>query len=253
MKKNFSILSLSFLFVFSGCEKKNDIIVIGHRGAMGHALENTIESINKAIDFEVDGIEIDIFKTKTGELVVYHDAVLSRLTNSDAFIEEISLDSIKNIRLSDGSSIPTLNEIIDIIPNEIFLNIELKGINTAYLTNELILKYSKQKDWNIDRFVISSFRWDELEKFRSLNKEIKIAILVDSLFKIDSSLILSREINAYAINPNNSFLSKEIVQKIKFNNLLVFPYTVNSFENIKRMKSIGVDGIITDYPERINR
>ena len=253
MKKNFSILSLSFLFVFSGCEKKNDIIVIGHRGAMGHALENTIESINKAIDFEVDGIEIDIFKTRTGELVVYHDAVLSRLTNSDAFIEEISLDSIKNIRLSDGSSIPTLNEIIDIIPNEIFLNIELKGMNTAYLTNELILKYSKQKDWNIDRFVISSFRWDELEKFRSLNKEIKIAILVDSLFKIDSSLILSREINAYAINPNNSFLSKEIVQKLKFNNLLVFPYTVNSFENIKRMKSIGVDGIITDYPERINR
>ena len=253
MKKNFSILSLSFIFLFSGCEKKHDIIVIGHRGAMGHALENTIESINKAIDFEVDGIEIDIFKTRTGELVVYHDAVLSRLTNSDAFIEEISLDSINNIRLSDGSSIPTLNEIIDIIPNEIFLNIELKGINTAYLTNELILKYSKQKDWNIDRFVISSFRWDELEKLRSLNKEIKIAILVDSLFKIDSSLILSREINAYAINPNNSFLSKEIVQKIKFNNLLVFPYTVNSFENIKRMKSIGVDGIITDYPERINR
>ena len=253
MKKNFSILSLSFIFLFSGCEKKHDIIVIGHRGAMGHALENTIESINKAIDFEVDGIEIDIFKTRTGELVVYHDAVLSRLTNSDAFIEEISLDSINNIRLSDGSSIPTLNEIIDIIPNEIFLNIELKGINTAYLTNELILKYSKQKDWNIDRFVISSFRWDELEKFRSLNKEIKIAILVDSLFKIDSSLILSRDINAYAINPNNSFLSKEIVQKIKFNNLLVFPYTVNSFENIKRMKSIGVDGIITDYPERINR
>ena len=253
MKKNFSILSLSFIFLFSGCEKKHDIIVIGHRGAMGHALENTIESINKAIDFEVDGIEIDIFKTRTGELVVYHDAVLSRLTNSDAFIEEISLDSINNIRLSDGSSIPTLNEIIDIIPNEIFLNIELKGMNTAYLTNELILKYSKQKDWNIDRFVISSFRWDELEKFRSLNKEIKIAILVDSLFKIDSSLILSRDINAYAINPNNSFLSKEIVQKIKFNNLLVFPYTVNSFENIKRMKSIGVDGIITDYPERINR
>ena len=253
MKKKFSILSLSFLFLFSGCEKKHDIMVIGHRGAMGHALENTIESINKAIDFEVDGIEIDIFKTRTGELVVYHDAVLSRLTNSDAFIEEISLDSINNIRLSDGSSIPTLNEIIDIIPNEIFLNIELKGMNTAYLTNELILKYSEQKDWNIDRFVISSFRWDELEKFRSLNKEIKIAILVDSLFKIDSSLILSRDINAYAINPNNSFLSKEIVQKLKFNNLLVFPYTVNSFENIKRMKSIGVDGIITDYPERINR
>ena len=82
---------------------------------MGHALENTIESVIKAIDLNVDGIEIDVFKSKTGELVVYHDPFLTRLSNSNAFIEQISLDSIKKVKLVGGLSIPTLNDIIDII------------------------------------------------------------------------------------------------------------------------------------------
>ena len=92
-----------------------------------NALENTVESVKKAIELNVDGIEIDVFKSKTGELVVYHDPFLTRLSNSNAFIEEISLDSIKKVKLVGGLSIPTLNEIIDIIPENIFLNIELKG------------------------------------------------------------------------------------------------------------------------------
>ena len=92
---------------------------------MGHVLENTIESVQKAIELNVDGIEIDVFKSKTGELVVYHDPSLSRLSNSNAFIEQISLDSIKKVELIGGYFIPTLKEIVDIIPEKIFLNIEL--------------------------------------------------------------------------------------------------------------------------------
>ena len=64
---------------------------------MGHALENTIESVEKAINLKVDGIEIDVFKSKSGELIVYHDPSLGRLSNSTAFIEQISLDSIKKV------------------------------------------------------------------------------------------------------------------------------------------------------------
>ena len=79
---------------------------------MGHVLENTIESVQKAIELNVDGIEIDVFKSKTGELVVYHDPFLSRLSNSNAFIEQISLDSIKKIELIGGYFIPTLKEIL---------------------------------------------------------------------------------------------------------------------------------------------
>ena len=229
------------------------MIVVGHRGAMGHALENTIESVKKAIQLNVDGIEIDVFKSKTGELVVYHDPFLSRLSNSNAFIEQISLDSIKKVELKGGLSIPTLKEVIDIIPEKIFLNIELKGSNTAFKTNKVIIEYLKDFNLPPSKFIISSFRWDELKKFRDLNKDIPIAILVDSLYKIDNAIKLAKEINAIALNPNNKFITKKIVNKIQSNNIKVFPYTINSPKNIKRMKLMGVDAIITDYPERINK
>ena len=220
---------------------------------MGHVLENTIESVKKAIELNVDGIEIDVFKSKTGELVVYHDPFLSRLSNSNAFIEEISLDSIKKVELIGGFSIPTLKEIVDIIPEKIFLNIELKGKDTANETNNIIINYLNKYNLPTSKFIISSFRWDELKKIRSINKDVPIAILVDSLHKIDDAIKLAKQINAVALNPNNKFITRGIVNKIQSNNIKVYPYTINNPKNIKRMRSMGVDAIITDYPERIKR
>ena len=220
---------------------------------MGHVLENTIESVQKAIELNVDGIEIDVFKSKTGELVVYHDPFLSRLSNSNAFIEQISLDSIKKIELIGGYFIPTLKEIVDIIPEKIFLNIELKGQDTAFETNKFIINYLNTYNFPVSKFIISSFRWDELKKIRSFNKDIPIAILVDSLYKIDDAIKLAKQINAVALNPNKNFITKEIVNKIQSNNIKVYPYTINTPRNIRRVRSMGVDAIITDYPERIKR
>ena len=220
---------------------------------MGHVLENTIESVQKAIELNVDGIEIDVFKSKTGELVVYHDPFLSRLSNSNAFIEKISLDSIKKIELIGGYFIPTLKEIVDIIPEKIFLNIELKGQDTAFETNKIIINYLNTYNFPVSKFIISSFRWDELKKIRSFNKDIPIAILVDSLYKIDDAIKLAKQINAVALNPNKEFITKEIVNKIQSKNIKVYPYTINTPRNIRKMRSMGVDAIITDYPERIKR
>ena len=220
---------------------------------MGHVLENTIESVQKAIELNVDGIEIDVFKSKTGELVVYHDPFLSRLSNSNAFIEQISLDSIKKIELIGGYFIPTLKEIVDIIPEKIFLNIELKGQDTAFETNKFIINYLNTYNFPVSKFIISSFRWDELKKIRSFNKDIPIAILVDSLYKIDDAIKLAKQINAVALNPNKEFITKEIVNKIQSKNIKVYPYTINTPRNIRKMRSMGVDAIITDYPERIKR
>tara|TARA_B100000989_G_scaffold132136_1_gene98086 strand:- start:13 stop:765 length:753 start_codon:yes stop_codon:yes gene_type:complete len=249
--RNFSFLL--FIALLYSCTSNKDILVVGHRGAMGHVLENTIESVQKAIELNVDGIEIDVFKSKTGELVVYHDPFLSRLSNSNAFIEQISLDSIKKIELIGGYFIPTLKEIVDIIPEKIFLNIELKGQDTAFETNKIIINYLNTYNFPVSKFIISSFRWDELKKIRSFNKDIPIAILVDSLYKIDDAIKLAKQINAVALNPNNEFITKEIVNKIQSKNIKVYPYTINTPRNIRRMRSMGVDAIITDYPERIKR
>ena len=250
MKNFIFLLFIAFLY---SCTSNKDILVVGHRGAMGHVLENTIESVQKAIELNVDGIEIDVFKSKTGELVVYHDPFLSRLSNSNAFIEQISLDSIKKIELIGGYFIPTLKEILNIIPEKIFLNIELKGQDTAFETNKIIINYLNTYNFPVSKFIISSFRWDELKKIRSFNKDIPIAILVDSLSKIDDAIKLAKQINAVALNPNKEFITKEIVNKIQSKNIKVYPYTINTPRNIRKMRSMGVDAIITDYPERIKR
>ena len=94
MRKIITICTFIFFFIFISCISNKKVMVIGHRGAAGHEVENTIPSIDKAISLGVDAVEVDVFLCKSGELVVFHDENLSRLTNSNAFIESLTIDSI---------------------------------------------------------------------------------------------------------------------------------------------------------------
>ena len=120
------------------CNSPKNPLIIGHRGARGHVAENTIPSIEKALALGVDGIEIDIFKCATGELVVFHDKTLEKLTNATGYIEELSLDSIQKITVLNQAPIPTLSEVLDIVNGKALLNIELKGTQTALPTVALL-------------------------------------------------------------------------------------------------------------------
>ena len=121
-----TLLSIVVAFTLICCNKLTNPLIIGHRGAKGHVVENTLESIEKAIALGVDGIEVDIFKCKSGELVVFHDKTLNRLTDAEGLIESLDLDSIRKIRILDKYKIPTLREVLDLIDGKVFLNIELK-------------------------------------------------------------------------------------------------------------------------------
>ena len=169
--KSIGLTIVLFLTVMSfHCESSSkNIIVIGHRGAKGHIAENTLPSIAKAIDLGVDGIEIDVFKCASGELVVFHDRTLENLTNSNGYIEELDLDSIQRIEVLDGYTIPTLNEVMDLIQGKVFLNIELKGSQTAIETNNLLEEYFDKEEWSTEKILISSFIWEELKKFRQIS------------------------------------------------------------------------------------
>jgi len=228
-------------------------MIIGHRGAMGHIAENTIPSIKKAMELGVDGIEIDVFKCKTGELVVFHDEKLERLTNSSGLIESLDLDSIKNIIVLDKYRIPTLEEVLELIDGQVKLNIELKGYETASPTNNLINQYINNGRWTEDEFIISSFKWGELEKIRELNTTIPIAVLVNSNVNPIDALPFAKKVKAIAVNPYFKDLNQENIQEIHSNGFKVFPYTVNELDDIERMIKLGVDAIITDYPERVNK
>ena len=147
--KNFIIFLMIVLSSIS-CNNQYRPLNIGHRGAKGHIAENTLPSISKAIELGVDGIEIDIFVCKSGELVVFHDKKLDRLTNSHGYIESLEYDSIRKISVLGEHKIPTLNEVLELIDGKVFLNIELKGSGTAEPTHKLLTPLLKQKKSSIE-------------------------------------------------------------------------------------------------------
>lgn len=245
------VFFLIVLLMQIACNPPLKPLVIGHRGAAGHVAENTLPSITKAMELGVDGVEIDVFRCASGELVVFHDVMLDQLTNATGGIETLDLDSIQKIKVLGTYSIPTLKQVMDLIEGKILLNIELKGTQTAVLTHELLQPYFESGVWKKENILISSFNWKELELFYKVNQEVPIAILSDA-DPLDA-IPIAKQLNAQAINPDFKALNKKNVQLIKKENLKIYPYTVNTPKDIQNMLALGVDGIITNYPERISQ
>lgn len=243
------LLGLSCLLIFSNCKKMNETLVIGHRGAMGHETENTLESVQKALDLKVDMIEIDVFKVKSGEIVVFHDETLDRLSNAGGRIEDYNIFDLKQVILNGNHRIPMLQDVLKLIDHKVPLNIELKGRGTADRVNFIIEYYVKERGWRLQDFLISSFNWDELRDMRKLNKDIAIAVLTDG--NPMEAIPVAKELGAVAINPAFKSLTEENVEEIKADGFKIYTYTVNEPEEIERMKDLGVDGIFTNFPERM--
>ena len=227
------------------------MLKIGHRGACGYVLENTIESIEKAIALGVDGVEIDIFKCKSGELVLFHDQTLNNLVGRSERIEELTLEELNECLIMNKYSIPTLKKVLETVKPPLFINIELKGSGTALPTSDLLYDFTLKKKWSESSFIVSSFKWQELVKLRQLNTTIPIGILVDRRKTINEAIEFANKINAYAIHPYYKMLNKKNVQKIKNNCFKVFTWTVNNKAEIDKIKKFNVDGIISSYPDRI--
>lgn len=221
---------------------------IGHRGAMGHITENTVESVVKAIDLRCDMIEIDVFKVKSGELVVFHDDTLDRITNAKGNIESYTLEELEDVLVGGKYKIPTLEEVIDVIGKKAVLNIELKGSNTAVDTHRIIHNFL-QRGWTYDDFILSSFKWEELKIAHDLDADLPLAVLTEK--KPEDAIEFALSIQAKAINPYHKMLNEDNTALIKKEKLKIFPWTVNDPKDIERMKKLKVDGIITNFPERI--
>ena len=234
----------------SSCSNHNTLS-IGHRGAKGYVAENTYESISKAIELGVDGIEIDVFKCASGELVLFHDKNLQELTGESGFIENLTIKELENFLVLGKYKIPTLTDVLTRIEEPLFVNIELKGLNTAKAASQIIADLSKNTSWTIENFIISSFNWGELEQFRSIDKNTPVGVLVSKSMSINEAIEFGKRINAQAIHPNFKLLNDKAVKKIKNNGFKIYTWTVNDEDDISFMKKLKVDGIISDYPDRI--
>jgi len=227
----------------------SEILKFGHRGAKGYVTENTLESIQKALDLGVDGIEIDVHVCKTGELVVFHDFTLDRITDGTGEIGKFSLSELKQLKVENLYSIPTLTEVLDLIDNKIFINIELKGEHTANPTCVVIKDYVDNKNWTMDHFIVSSFQEKELLDVFSCNPNIALGVLTKA--SVNQAVALAKRINAKAIHPNLALLSKDNVKQTQDQGYKVNVWTVNTKQAIARMKSYNVDAIISDFPDRL--
>jgi glycerophosphoryl diester phosphodiesterase len=227
------------------------MLKIGHRGACGYVAENTIESIEKALSLEADGVEFDIFKCKSGELVLFHDKTLKNLVGRPEKIEELSLKELDNCLIKNKYSIPTLDKVLEKFSPPFFLNIELKGVDTAISTSNIIKDYVARGKWKASSFIVSSFDWHELEMLRRENETIPIGVLIGKTKTINEAIEFGNKINAQSIHPYFSILNEKNVKKIKNNKFKVFAWTVNKKKDIKNIKKLNVDGIISSFPDRI--
>ena len=220
------------------------ILNIGHRGAKGHAPENTLASFRKALELNVDGIELDVHMSADNEILVIHDATIDRTTSQSGIVNALTLSELKA-----AGSIPTLSEVLNLTERKCFVNIELKGAGTAIPVVNLIDKYIAGKNWNYSDFIISSFDWNALQEVRRMNNKIRIGVL--TLTDLQLAIGFARFINAYSVHPHFHLLTKENTLQMQNNGFFVFPWTVNENEDIDKIKAFHVNGIITDFPDRL--
>jgi len=196
---------------------------IGHRGAMGYAPENTIKSFKKALELNVDAIELDVYVCKSGELVVIHDDKVDRTTNGKGYVVEKTLDELRNLDAGDGEKIPLLSEVLDVINKQVKINIELKGTNTAKPVNDLIERYVQNKGWKYEDFLISSFNHYELKQFNELNPNIEIGALITGI--PIGFAEFAEKVNAKYVNLCIEFINQDFVDDAHKRGLKVYVWT----------------------------
>lgn len=240
-------------------------IVIAHRGAMGHAPENTLASFKLAIEIGADAIELDLRQTKDGVPVVLHDAKVNRTTNGKGNIKDFDFEDVKKIDAGSwfdykfsNEKIPALQDVINLLSDSILIIIELKEGNDIYPGIEektiSIIRENKIESQTI----LKSFDQKVLERLRSLAPEIPLcyvyAVRIPWLgMIIDRGVTFGNIYNTEAeyLQPHRFFLSESFVKEAQSKGYKIISWGVNSDEAIIKSLSYNVDGIETDYPDRV--
>ncbi|MDB5177605.1 MAG: glycerophosphoryl diester phosphodiesterase, glycerophosphoryl diester phosphodiesterase [Candidatus Saccharibacteria bacterium] len=223
--------------------------IIAHRGASGYKPENTLSSFQEAISLGVDIIELDVFVIKTGEVVVFHDETVDRTTHSTGKVTDFSLEELRQLDAGNGEKIPLLSEVLDLIDKRIPINIEMKGNGIARPVANLIRDYVTKKGWSDRHFIVSSSNYAELKLFARLRPSVRVG----TLFRGEPPYrrVLAKDDNAFSANLAAEFVTDESVREAHSRGLKVYAYTVNSKREARRLKSLKVDGVFTDYPDKI--
>jgi len=188
-----------------------------------------------------DAIELDVHFCKTGEIVVIHDETLERTTRGHGKVADKSLHALQEL------GVPSLEETLDFINNRAVVFIETKVPNIAKPLGELIEKAVYSGKWRQENLIICSFDVGELREIKKLYPKIPIAPGFDKIESLDAIA----DIPPFAVNVRIDNVDKKLVAQIHTRGWKIFVWTVNDPVEILRAKTLGADGIISDYLERL--
>ena len=223
------------------------MLKIAHRGASGHALENTKKSFKKALKLNTEGVEFDVRFTKDKKIIVIHDEDLKRVANNSNLIKDLTLKEIKKIKQRNGDGILTLEDALKILNNKCVYKIDLKekGIE------EKVIKFIKKRHIE-KRVIITTDFFSVARKIKKEYPDLRVE-LGGTTKRTRAEKIVRRAKNAKAdiISPHYSIISRKLVEEAHKSGLMVDVWGVSKKIDIAKMKRLGVDAITTEYPDRL--
>lgn len=239
---------LTGYWLVNGVPLLDEVSVIAHRGAAGHAPENTISAVRQAIEDNADWIEIDVQETADGKVVLLHDSDFMKLSGIDLKIWDSTLTQIREIDVGSwfapefsDQRIPTLAEVLQLTQGKSGVIIELKYYGHNERLEERVVEIVEQSDM-VDDVMIMSLDYKGLRKMRELRPEWTIGLLAAEVVGNLSQL----DVDFLAVKLR--LLSPELMLAAGNAGKQVFVWTLNDAYNMTRAISFGVDGIITDEP-----
>ncbi len=220
------------------------ILRIGHRGACGYRPENTLASIEPAINLRCHFTEIDVRRTADGMLVLLHDERVDRTTDGQGSIAELALEDTRKLDAGSNQKVPTLEETLAIASGRIGLILELKVPGLTYDACATV----RGSGFN-GSVIYASFLHEELQHVRRIDPKAQTMALFKRLPDDPGATAIS--LQATHVGVRIDTVTKPLVHRLHDARLLVFVYTIDKPAAIKRMKMLGVDGIISDFPDLI--
>lgn len=213
-------------------ENHGRVLRIGHRGAAGHAPENTLPSIERAIEFGVDVVEIDIHRSLDGHLMVIHDARVDRTTSGTGYVCDLTRAQMPEI--------PTLSEVLEAINGRAELMIEMKVRGIA---DEVVRQAGSH------RVLFASFFHSELLRIRERKPDVRTIALIDGVPVNPTAFAIEAKATHAGIGCDS--LEQEQIDLLHAAGIKIFTWTVNDPRDIAHVISLGVDGVISNFPDRL--
>jgi glycerophosphoryl diester phosphodiesterase len=246
-------------------------LVIAHRGGRSLGPENTLYTYRNAVKLGVDVLEMDIRSTRDGQLIVLHDDTVARTTNATGPVENYSLVDLKKLDAAHrwspdnghtfplrnkGVKIPTLAEVFNAFP-ETKMNLEIKESRSSTIHSlcRLIRDHQMTK-----KIMVASFDADSLKEFRSLCPQVATsagaseAMLFYGLQKVYLEAAYAPSAQALQVPEtfrNLRVVNRRFIQAAHARNMRIHVWSVNDVKVMQRLLELGVDGIMTDYPQRL--